>query len=94
MTLHRRQIIVLVTALLLLAAQFSTLVHAAGHPFHIHDDSCNVYLNFDQQNLADSVAPSVITAATIVAVCSTLAVSVALSKPGGFNLPRAPPRYS
>ena len=51
----RKQFVILVAALLL-AAQFSTLAHAADHPFHVHDDSCSIYLNLEQHDLSHTTA--------------------------------------
>ncbi len=93
MTSYRKQIIVVFT-LLLLTAQFSTLVHAADHPFHVHDDSCSVYLNFEHQNLVDTSAASLITTVASDGICGTLAVSAIVSELDGSSLARAPPCQS
>jgi hypothetical protein len=40
---YRKQLVSYLAATLLLLGQFVTVVHAADHAYHAHDDSCAVY---------------------------------------------------
>lgn len=53
-----RQSVVLLGALLLIAAQLVSLVHAADHPFHAEDETCAAFIAFEKHGHAIAVLPA------------------------------------
>jgi hypothetical protein len=54
-----RQFVVLLASLLLIAAQLVSLVHAAEHPFHDHDEICDFLSAIEKHDTgAAVVAPA------------------------------------
>ena len=51
----KKQSVVLLAGLLLIAAQLFSLVHSAEHPFHDHDEICDI-LGAVEKHKADAAA--------------------------------------
>ncbi len=58
LTHTHRQSVVFLAGLLLIAAQFVSLVHAAEHPFHAEDEICASFTAFEQHDHAIAVLPA------------------------------------
>ena len=53
-----RQFVVLLAGLLLVTAQYVSLVHAAEHPFHVEDEICAAFDAFERHDHAIAVLPA------------------------------------
>jgi hypothetical protein len=48
----RKQLVVLIAGLLLLASQMMSLAHAVDHPFHAANESCVSFISVEQHGFA------------------------------------------
>lgn len=93
MKLSRQKIIAIACALFLQLGLFASSVHAADHPFHVHDDLCAAFISFAKHDIGlDSPAPAIV-------VSSFSVVTAAESQQYLFTrlrqayLSRAPPTH-
>mgnify|MGYP001817238329 CR=1 FL=1 len=55
-----KQFVVLLAGLLLIAAQLVSLVHAAEHPFHDHDEVCEILSAVEKHDTGAAVVAPVV----------------------------------
>jgi hypothetical protein len=87
----RKQSVVLLLGLLLIAAQLVSLVHAADHPFHEEDEVCAAFASFEQHDHAIAVLPAPNPHPHLTCKSVTGFVSVFVDQPFLIYQSRAPP---
>ncbi len=48
--INRKHIPIALLSILLLIGQLSVLIHAVEHPFHDHDESCDIFISSEQSS--------------------------------------------
>ena len=91
---YRKQLVSYLAATLLLLGQFVTVVHAADHAYHAHDDSCAVYQAAEKHELTHVPVglhfEVVLTDEDLRGIAATNLTSIVTS----CYLARAPPYHS
>jgi hypothetical protein len=91
---YRKQLVSYLAATLLLFGQFVTVVHAADHAYHAHDDSCAVYKAAEKHELTHAPVglhfEVVLTDEDLLGIAASNLTSIVTS---GY-LARAPPYHS
>ena len=90
----RKHIVAFVAGLLLITAQFESLVHAADHPFHAEDEVCATFASFEQHDHAIAVLPATNLHPHLTCKSATGLTSVFIDKSSFIYQTRAPPLHT
>ena len=91
---YRKQLVSYLAATLLLLGQFVTVVHAAEHAYHAHDESCAVYQVAEKHELTHVPAGLHFDVVLTDEDCRGIAASNPASVVTSSYLARAPPYHS
>jgi hypothetical protein len=87
----RKQFVVLIAGLLLLAGQAAALVHGAEHPFHAPDEVCAAFAHFEHNDHAVAVLPQGFAGPHITDNTDISLTRMSISQTCVCHRPRAPP---
>jgi len=90
----RKYIVAFIASLLLIVAQFESLVHAADHPFHAEDEICAAFASFEKHDHAVAVIPAINLYPHITCKPFASFVSVFVDKLPLLYQSRAPPLHT
>jgi hypothetical protein len=90
----REHILAFIASLLLIVAQFESLVHAADHPFHAEDEICATFASFEQHDHAIAVLSATNLHPHLTRISATSPTSVFVDKPSFIYQTRAPPLHT